>query len=135
MMKLWMMMALLSTNVFANLEEIYITIGSDAVKTTQKSLGVAKALKTKNKISLLKLKKSDVEKLSKEVAYKSDYFSKVEEPSFWVMELKKDTVKCWLAAWADSPSDAWELRNELRTSLFKRLQSEGVKFHQYNIKS
>lgn len=76
-----------------------------------------------------------VEKVSKEVAYKSDYFNKTEEPSFWVMELQKDTIKCWLAAWADSPSDAWELRNELRTSLLKRLQSESIKFHQYNIKS
>ena len=78
---------------------------------------------------------SVVEKISKEVAYKSDYFSQIEELSFWVMELQKDTIKCWLAAWADSPSDAWELRNDLRTDLLKELQVAGIKFHQYNLKS
>ena len=47
---------------------------------------------------------------------------------------KKDTIKCWLAAWADNPSDAWELRNDLRTSLLKRFQSEKINFHQYIVK-
>lgn len=76
-----------------------------------------------------------VEKVAKEVAFKSDYFNKIEDPSFWIMELQKDTIKCWLAAWADSPSDAWELRNDLRTDLLKQLQSNGIKFHQYNLNS
>ena len=74
-----------------------------------------------------------VEKIAKNVAYKSDYFNKIEEPSFWVMALQKDTIKCWLAAWANSPSDAWELRNELRTDLLKELQVKGIQFHHYNI--
>lgn len=74
-----------------------------------------------------------VEEISKLVASESHYFNKTEDPSFWVMDLQKDTIKCWLAAWADSPSDAWELRNELRTNLLKRLQKEGIQFHQYNI--
>ncbi len=75
-----------------------------------------------------------VEQVAKEVAKESSYFNDIEEPSFWVMDLQKDTIKCWLAAWADNPSDAWELRNDLRTSLLKRFQSEKINFHQYIVK-
>tara|TARA_R110002072_G_scaffold534_6_gene4064 strand:+ start:238474 stop:239346 length:873 start_codon:yes stop_codon:yes gene_type:complete len=74
-----------------------------------------------------------VEELGMKVAKESKYFNKSEEPSFWVMEMQKDTIKCWLAAWADNPSEAWELRNDLRTGMIKSLQKEGVDFHHYNI--
>lgn len=73
-----------------------------------------------------------VEEVARQVASTSKYFNKIEDPSFWVMDLQKDTIKCWLAAWADSPSDAWELRNELRTNLLKSLQENGIQFHQHN---
>lgn len=75
---------------------------------------------------------TDLEKLeewAKECPVGSKYFADTEEPTFWVMELEKDSVKCWVAAWADNPSDAWELRNDMRTKLLKRLQKEGVSFH------
>ncbi len=74
-----------------------------------------------------------VELLAKEAAESSKYFNKAEEPSFWVMEMQKDTVKCWVAAWADNPSNAWELRNEMRTKLIKAFQKENIRFHQHNI--
>lgn len=74
-----------------------------------------------------------VEAISKMVTKDSKYFNNVEEASFWVMEMQKDTIKCWVAAWADSPSDAWELRNDMRTRLFKELQKENIHFHQINL--
>lgn len=74
-----------------------------------------------------------VESIAKNVVKDSKYFNKSEEPSFWVMGLEKDTIKCWLAAWADNPSDAWELRNDLRTSIVKSLQKEKIKFHQHQV--
>ncbi|POB13389.1 mechanosensitive ion channel protein MscS [Halobacteriovorax sp. DA5] len=78
-------------------------------------------------------------KLVKEIAHKvakrSEYFSDVEEPTMWVMKLDKDAIECWLAAWADNPSDAWELRNDMRTQLYIELQSAGIEFHKLNIKS
>lgn len=74
-----------------------------------------------------------VEEISKAAACNSQYFNNIEEPSFWIMELQKDTIKCWLAAWADSPSDAWELRNDIRTQLIKDLQKNGIKLHKYNL--
>ena len=81
---------------------------------------------------------TDLEKLeqwAKESPLKSKYFANTEEPTFWVMELEKDSIKCWVAAWADNPSDAWELRNDMRTSLLKKLQQEGVSFHQNHWKT
>ncbi len=74
-----------------------------------------------------------VEKIARKVAANSAYFNKTEDPSFWVMDMQKDTIKCWLAAWADSPSEAWELRNECRTQLIKELQKEQIEFHRINI--
>ncbi len=74
-----------------------------------------------------------VEEIAIDVAKKSPYFNGSEDPSFWIMELQKDTVKCWLAAWADSPSDAWELRSDMRTNLLKAFQTEGIEFHKINI--
>jgi len=71
----------------------------------------------------------ELEKWAKESPLKSKYFANTEEPTFWVMGLEKDSIRCWVAAWADNPSDAWELRNDMRTSLLKRLQQEGVSFH------
>jgi len=74
-----------------------------------------------------------VGEIAKDVAAHSKYFNDVEDPTFWVMGLEKDTIKCWIAAWANSPSEAWELRNDIRTNLIKALQREGIKFHEYNI--
>ncbi|MFT6632126.1 MAG: small-conductance mechanosensitive channel [Bacteriovoracaceae bacterium] len=74
-----------------------------------------------------------VEAIAKKVANESKYFNKLEDPSFWVMDIQKDTIKCWLAAWADSPSEAWELRHEMRTRLLQALQKEGIKFHEINL--
>ncbi|MAX67232.1 MAG: hypothetical protein CME66_09890 [Halobacteriovoraceae bacterium] len=73
-----------------------------------------------------------VENIAKKVATEANYFNRSEEPSFWVMDMQKDAIQCWLAAWADNPSDAWELRNILRTDLIKALQKEGIKFHKMN---
>lgn len=81
---------------------------------------------------------TDLEKLeewAKDCPKQSKYFANTEDPAFWVMELEKDSIKCWLAAWADNPSDAWELRNDMRTSLLKKLQQEKVSFHQNHWKT
>lgn len=78
---------------------------------------------------------SELEIMTKNIAKDSKYFNEAEEPSFWVMSLEKDTIKCWLAAWADNPSDAWELRNDMRTKLIKEFQKRGIKFHQHILNS
>ncbi len=68
-------------------------------------------------------------------AKKSDFFAAYEEPRFWIMEMGKDSVRCWIAAWADSPTDAWELGNDIRTGLLRAFRKGRIKAHQFIIKS
>ena len=74
-----------------------------------------------------------VEAIAHGLLKKSHKFSTIEETSFWVMDMQKDSIKCWLAAWADNPGQAWELRNEMCTLLTKELQKSGICFHQFYI--
>jgi len=81
---------------------------------------------------------SDVEKvkdLSIHAALTSKYFANYEEPRFWIMEMEEKGYKCWIAAWADSPVDAWELGNDIRTELIKQFKSNGIKTHKFEIRS
>ena len=81
---------------------------------------------------------SDIEKvenIAKAAAKKSKYFSGAEEPTFWVMEMEKSAVKCWIAAWSNTPSDAWELRNNLQTELIKEFQKEKICLHEYQMRN
>lgn len=67
--------------------------------------------------------------IAKSVAKKSSHDSTSEEPSFWVMDLQKDAIKCWVAAWADNPGDAWELRHQIRMGLLSELKKNGITTH------
>lgn len=57
------------------------------------------------------------------------HYNSVEPPSFWVMKTEKDSIKCWVAAWATSPADAWELEAEIRTNLIIKLQENDIQNH------
>lgn len=70
-----------------------------------------------------------VKKIAQEAAQSSDKRMAIEEPSFWIMETSKDSIKCWIAAWAANPIDAWELKAEIRTSLIFGLKQAGIKTH------
>lgn len=70
-----------------------------------------------------------VERFAKQAAEEAPHYKSDEPPSFWVMDMDKTAVKCWLAAWATSPMEAWELRNEMRTKLIQSLQSEKIAFN------
>lgn len=56
-------------------------------------------------------------------------FVPYETPSFWVMEMGKDGIRCWVAGWADNPSDSWALTHDTRTALVKALRLEGIRCH------
>jgi len=70
-----------------------------------------------------------VQKLALEAVTESEHYDPAEEPSFWIMETEKDSVKCWVATWAASPQMAWEVRADIRTRLIKKLRSQGVRTH------
>lgn len=70
-----------------------------------------------------------VEKIAKKAASNSPHISSTEPPAFWVLRMDKESIKSWVAAWADSPLAAWELRNEIRTKLIKSLQKARIAFN------
>lgn len=53
-------------------------------------------------------------------------FSGREDPKFWVIRIDKDAICCWVAAWADTPSGAWVLTNDIRTELLRELRRRGI---------
>lgn len=58
-----------------------------------------------------------------------------EAPSFWVMELEKDSIKCWIAAWASNPADAWQLKSDIRKNLTLSFNDNHIESHQFNFAS
>ena len=79
---------------------------------------------------------SDVEmvkELATSAASKSKYFADYEDPRFWIMDMEEKGYKCWIAAWTDSPIDAWELGNDIRTELIKKFKSNGIKTHKFEL--
>lgn len=66
-------------------------------------------------------------------ARESPYFGGHEDPAFWVMELAKDGICCWVAAWANTPSEGWELANDVRSGLSRRLNDHGIACHRFQL--
>lgn len=74
-----------------------------------------------------------VRKMAIDAAMKSKYFAAHEEPRFWIMSMDEKGYKCWIAAWADSPIDAWELGSDIRTELIQQFKSNGIKTHKFEL--
>lgn len=70
-----------------------------------------------------------VEQLAVEIAEARMVEKNYEEPRFWVMDMEKDSIRCWVAAWAKTPAEAWTLRAGIRTELAMRLREEGIATH------
>ncbi len=73
-----------------------------------------------------------VTSLAQAAAKKSLHCNVREEIGCWVMEMAREGVKLWLAAWADSPSAAWTLQVEMRTELVRSLKAAGIATHAYH---
>ncbi len=67
-----------------------------------------------------------VKSLAIESACASSSYASHEPPRFWVMELGERGIQCWVAAWADTPSSGWSLKNDIRTSLAHGMQRQGL---------
>jgi small-conductance mechanosensitive channel len=74
-----------------------------------------------------------VKQLAIDAMTASDYLESVESPSFWVMDMEKDSIECWVAGWATSPANAWELKSDTRENLFQLLRENGVKYHSIHL--
>ena len=75
-----------------------------------------------------------VKDLSIKCAEKSSFYNEDHEVEFWIMDMEKDSVKCWLAVWADSPADAWAYKNDLRTNLITEFRKAGIEIHSFSNK-
>ena len=63
------------------------------------------------------------------VASRSEYCTGQEAPQFWIMRMDKEAVTCWVAAWAESPAEAWNLKSDIAINLIKVFRAEGIATH------
>lgn len=50
-----------------------------------------------------------------------------EDPSFWVMEMTPESIRCRIAGWSNSPWEAWSLRDETRKGLMRAFREKGIR--------
>ena len=68
-----------------------------------------------------------VKQIAKE-SMRGPYLETSEEPSFWIMDMQKDSVLCWLAGWAKDPARAWALKSAARRNIIGEFQKHGIAF-------
>ena len=71
----------------------------------------------------------EVREMAVNLARKSEYHNSQEDPQFWVMRMERESVICWVAAWADSPADAWNLKSDMAISLTRAFREKGIPAH------
>lgn len=74
-----------------------------------------------------------VEALAAAAMRSSEHYLPIEEPTFWVMEMQQQAIKCWIAGWAASASLAWTLKHEVRSTLIRSLREAGFQSHSIHL--
>lgn len=72
-----------------------------------------------------------VKSVAVDLAKSSPYLAGTEDPRLWVMGMEKESVKCWLVMWVDTPADAWSIRTEVGHALTREFKKRGIKTHVY----
>lgn len=67
------------------------------------------------------------------VASQSEHHNAQEVPQFWVRSMENESIVCWIAAWADSPAEAWNLKSDVATQLIREFRKHGISTHIANI--
>ncbi|WP_316897463.1 mechanosensitive ion channel domain-containing protein [Pseudodesulfovibrio indicus] len=75
----------------------------------------------------------EVSEIATHVAATSQHHNAQEPPQFWVMRMDKESVTCWVAAWADSPAEAWNLKSDIATRLIREFRERGIPTHMNNV--
>lgn len=70
-----------------------------------------------------------VKQIAIRTARENRYTRDEDEPRFWIMDMFKEGIRCWVTAWAHSPAEAWVMRTEIRTALVLELREHGIKTH------
>lgn len=74
-----------------------------------------------------------VEEIALDAATRSLHFARTGVPRFWIMEMTREGIQCWVAAWALTPTDAWYLKIDIRKRLIQEFKKQGIKTHSYNL--
>jgi small-conductance mechanosensitive channel len=75
----------------------------------------------------------DIKKIAIDVASRSKHHNDQEPPQFWVRSMEKECIICWIAAWADSPAEAWNLKSDVATMLINEFRKQGISTHSSRI--
>ena len=75
----------------------------------------------------------EVKQIAIDVAAKSKHHNNQEVPQFWIKSMEKESVFCWIAAWADSPAEAWNLKSDVCTQLIREFRAKGISTHLTNV--
>lgn len=67
------------------------------------------------------------------VASESEHHNGQEEPQFWIRRMNEESIVCWIAAWADSPGEAWSLKSDMATRLIRTFREKGIAAHTSNV--
>ncbi len=70
-----------------------------------------------------------VREIAMEVAAQSEHHNEQEVPQFWIRSMDKERVVCWIAAWADSPAEAWNLKSDVSMRLIRAFREKGIATH------
>ena len=73
-----------------------------------------------------------VKKIALECAANSEYTVEDNVPDFWVMEMKENSYKCWIASWTENPGQAWTFKSNLRTDLISAFEKNRIKSYALN---
>ena len=74
-----------------------------------------------------------VREIAVDVASRSEHHNEQEDPQFWIRSMDKENVVCWIAAWADSPAEAWNLKSDICMRLIRAFKEKGIATHMSQI--
>ncbi|XPV76842.1 MAG: mechanosensitive ion channel family protein [Desulfovibrio sp.] len=74
-----------------------------------------------------------VQEIAVKAASQSEFHNDQEPPQFWVRSMEKENIICWIAAWANTPAEAWNLKNDIATKLSRYFHENGLTAHTSNI--
>lgn len=66
-------------------------------------------------------------------AAKSEHHNGQDDPQFWIRTMEKERVVCWVAAWADSPAEAWNLKSDICMRLIRAFKEKDIATHMTNV--
>ncbi|NDV24382.1 mechanosensitive ion channel family protein [Desulfovibrio sp. JC022] len=71
----------------------------------------------------------EIRDIAIDVASRSEHHNELDTPQFWIRSMDRESVVCWVAAWADSPAEAWSLKSDVSMRLIRVFKEKGITTH------